>query len=144
MMDGAIAIEMQHQLVFARRNVKSLEDAVEVVDDSRIVAVDIDLRIFRLHLDANRRAIPIADAIAVLIGVWRIKIRIGVRIPEPVWVPRTEKGIVKKWIVEAGADHHAGTAAELRRGWGRPQHRTRAEDGQDGAQPPKIVRFAGH
>src|SRR5262249_56629318 len=79
-----IAVEIELELVLARRHAQSLEGAVEIVDDARVVAVDVNLGRVRLHLELQRGL-----GGEVWAGVGRIRIRIGISPlkPEPRRVP---------------------------------------------------------
>src|SRR6478672_1055832 len=91
-MNRAIALEIQRELVIAWWNSQTLEEAVEVVDDARVIAVDKDRGVLRLDLEAY------TDADWVERGIVPEGIRC--RRPPGIW---SKKRIVKKSADENGA-----------------------------------------
>jgi hypothetical protein len=72
--------QIQLHVVLARLDVQALERPVEVVHDSGVVPVDVDLRLPWRDLHAQRRRAIVVVGICVGIRPWSVAI---VRIPYP-------------------------------------------------------------
>jgi hypothetical protein len=66
--DGLESLAIQRQLVLATKNVEPLECAIEVVDDSGVVAVDVNFGFFRFDFEADRTFIRVIRVVGVGVG----------------------------------------------------------------------------
>jgi hypothetical protein len=105
-MGRPIALSVKCDLVLARRQMEPLKDAVVVIHDARIVAVDINLRLSRAHLETDGTPVidrvRIAVTVRILIGEPRVAEAIP-RIPEP--EPEARVAVPKRVVVIATADY---------------------------------------
>ncbi len=106
----AIAVEIQRDVVRSRLDVQPLEDPVEVVDDTGIVAVDVDLGLARRHLQPDRRA-------AVIVALAVRDLRIPVERPVVRTIERVViEGVVERIVIRAPVTADHDNRARARRG----------------------------
>src|SRR5439155_22449597 len=103
LLHAAVAVQIQRDLVLARLDVQSLEHPVEVVDDAGVVPIDVDLRVFRSHLDPDRSGGLVR---VVRIPERRRPERILIAVPVPRVVPERVR-------IEAADDHDATRHAPI-------------------------------